>query len=194
LEDGAATAELDDAAQKKAAKYLVVRIRGKNVHISFNEKACAEACKYHGYFAIVSNSEKDTFAALLKYRKREYIEDYFRAAKQNADSTRVRVWDSDTLRGRMFVQFISLCYYEYLSEAVRKLKLTLATDTELPSPQLKLEKKLKSWLENTPIYLQLQWFDAIEGVKISSALKSRRWSTEMTQRDAVYLEKLGVSF
>jgi transposase len=194
LEDGAVLAELDDASQRKAAKYLVIKVRGKTAHIYFNEKACAEARKYHGYFAIVSNSEKDTFAALLKYRKREYIEDYFRSAKQNTDSSRVRVWDSDTLRGRMFVQFVSLCYYEYLSEEVRKLKLTLAADTELSFPRLKLEKKLKSWLENTPIYLQLQWFDAIEGVKISSALKSKRWSTEMTQRDALYLEKLVVFF
>jgi hypothetical protein len=94
----------------------------------------------------------------------EDIEGYFRAAKQNADSTRVRVWDSDTLIGRMFVQFVSLCYYEYLSEEVRKLKLTPAADTERPSDQLKLEKRLKSRLENTPIYLQLQWFDAIKHI------------------------------
>jgi transposase len=165
---------------------------GKTTHINFNEKACAEARKYHGYFSIVSNSEKDTFTALSKYRKREYIEDYFRSAKQNADSARIRVWDADTLRGRMFVQFVSLCYYEYLSEEVRKLKQTLGRDKNLSSTQLKLEKKLKSWLENTPIYLQLQWFDVIESVKISTALKTKRWSTEMTQRDAMYLEKLGI--
>jgi hypothetical protein len=34
-------------------------------------------------------------------RNLEYIEGYFRAAKQNADSARLRVWDSDALRGRM---------------------------------------------------------------------------------------------
>lgn len=194
LEEGTAVADLDSAAQKKVAKYLTMKTRGKTTYIHFNEKACAEARRYHGYFSIVSNSEKDTFTALLKYRKREYIEDCFRAVKQNTDSTRVRVWDADTLRGRMFVQFVSLCYYEHLSEEIRKLKLTLATDKNLTSTRLKLEKKLKSWLENTPIYLQLQWFDAIEGVNISSALKSKRWSTEMIQRDALYLEKLGVVF
>jgi hypothetical protein len=194
LEQGAELSELDESVQKKIAKYLIIKRKGKKQHIYFNEKACAKACKYHGYFAILSNSEKDTFTALSKYRKREYIEGYFRAAKQNADSTRIRVWNSNTLRGRMFVQFVSLCYYEYLSEMIRKLKLTLTTDTKLSSKQQKLEKKLKSWLENTPIYLQLQWFDTIEGIEISSALKSKRWSTEITQRDALYLEKLGVSF
>ena len=28
------------------------------------------------------------------------------------------------------------------------------------------EKKLKTWLNNTPLYLQLQWFDVIEGVEM----------------------------
>jgi hypothetical protein len=47
-------------------------------------------------------------------RKRETIESFFESMKQRADGTRVRVWDTDTLRGRMFVQFVALCYYEYL--------------------------------------------------------------------------------
>jgi Transposase DDE domain len=196
LEEGMSIADLSDAAQKKAKKYFIIRTRGKKTVITFNEKACAKAKKYHGYFTLVSSSEKDTFEALSKYRKREYIENYFRSSKQHADSMRIRVWDADTLRGRMFVQFISLCYYEYLSEAIRKLKVSLGVvngdhDHDLKS-NLDLEKKLKSWLDNTPIYLQLQWFDVIEGVEISSALQSKRWTTELTKRDDLYIEKLGL--
>lgn len=197
IEDGTPKPGLGDAAQKKAEKYLCVKTRGKAVHVTYNEKACAEAKKNHGFFALVSNSEKDAFAALLKYRKREHIEDYFRSAKQQADSSRPRVWDADTLRGRMFVQFVALCYYEYISEAVRKMKLALGRLTGNPAIDTKTridqEKKLRSWLQNTPLYLQLQWFDAIEGVRISSALQTKRWSTETTSRDRLYLEKLGVS-
>lgn len=196
LEEGTSIDDLNDAAQNKVKKYFRIRTWGKNTIISFNEKACAQSKKYHGYFTLVSSSEKDTFEALMKYRKREYIENYFRSSKQHADSMRIRVWDADTLRGRMFVQFISLCYYEYLSESIRKMKLSLGVisgdhDHDLKQ-NLDLEKKLKSWIDNTPIYLQLQWFDAIEGVEISSALQSKRWNTEITKRDNVYLEKLGV--
>ena len=57
---------------------------------------------------------------------------------------------------------------------------------------IEAERKLKSWMENTPIYLQLQWFDTVENVKVSSILTSKRWTTEITSRDALYLEKLGV--
>ena len=138
----------------------------------------------------------DTFEVLRKYRKSEHIEDYFRSSKQHADGMRVRVWDPDTLRGRMFVQFVALCYYEYLSEQVRKMKETLGTPNGDPLHDLKknldLESKLKSWLDNTPLYLQMQWFDVIETVEISTALPTRRFSTEATLRDQLYLERLGV--
>jgi hypothetical protein len=58
---------------------------------------------------------------------------------------------------------------------------------------LALERKLKSWLENSPIYLVLQWFDTIEDVKVSSKLLSKRWTTEITARDKMFLEKIGVT-
>ena len=48
-------------------------------------------------------------------------------------------------------------------------------------------------MENTPVYLQLQWFDTVEEVKVSSELRNKRWNTEITARDALYLEKLGMS-
>ena len=39
----------------------------------------------------------------------------------------------------------------------------------------------------------LQWFDTVEGVKVSSKLLSKRWTTEITKRDQMFLDKLGVS-
>ena len=148
-------------------------------------------------FDLVSNKEKNPFECLRKYHKRETIESFFEAGKQHADGTRVRVWDTDTLRGRMFVQFVSLCYYEYLNEEIRKLKQTLGKESGDAAHDTKAildnELKLKSWLCNTPLYLQLQWFDTVESVDISVKLKSRRWTTEITSRDELYLQKLGVT-
>ena len=161
-----------------------------------NDEAILDASRYHGFFVLVSNKEKEPFECLQKYRKRETIESFFEAEKQHADGTRARVWHTDTLRGRMFVQFVSLCYYEYLSEEIRKLKSSLGIengDTAHDKKEnLKAENKLKSWLNNTPIYLQLQWFDTVEAVDVSVKLKRKRWTTEVTSRDAMYLEKLGV--
>jgi len=197
IEEGATLTELSDSAQSRLEKYLTIRNRGTSVHVAFNEAACGEAKKYHGYFALVSNCEKDAFECLHKYRKRELIESFFESMKQHADGARVRVWDTDTLRGRMFVQFVSLCYYEYLSEEIRKLKESLAKPNGNPKhdskENLELEKKLKAWLGNTPIYLMLQWFDTVENVKVSNKLRSMRWNTEVTARDRMLLDKLGVT-
>ena len=196
LEKGIAAEDLSEAAQNKVSKYLIVKYRGDQISVSFNEEAIAEHNKYHGYFALVSNCEKDAFDCLYKYRRRGTIESFFESGKQKADGKRTRVWSTDCLRGRMFVQFVSLCYYEYLCEELRKLKAVLGKANGNPKHDLKTnldaEKKLLSWLNNNPTYLILQWFDVVEEVHISTKLKSKRWNTETTQRDRMLMEKLGV--
>jgi hypothetical protein len=196
IEDGININDLPKNALKKVVKYLRVKRRGDDIHVSFNEDTCKESKKYHGFFALVSNHEKDPFECLSKYRKRESIESFFQSMKSRADGMRVRVWDTDTLRGRMFTQFVALCYYEYLSEEIRDMKKILGIENGDPahdeSANLSIEKKLKSWLDNSPIYLVLQWFDTVDCVKISSKLASKRWTTEITLRDRMFLKKMGV--
>ena len=196
IEDGASEEELSDSAAEKARKCLHIRHYGSKCTVTFNEKAIAAKKKYHGYFALVSNCEKDPFECLRKYRQRETIEFFFESGKQRADGNRARVWSSECLMGRMFVQFIALCYYEYLSEQLRQIKQSLVSEIADPGNEaaeaLKNKKKLLSWLKNTPVYLTLQWFDAVEEVKVSTKLLSRRWTTEITVRDRLFLEKLGV--
>jgi hypothetical protein len=56
-----------------------------------------------------------------------------------------------------------------------------------------LEKKLKRWLEDSSIHTVLQWFDTVEGVRVSSKLAKKRWTTEITQRDRLFLDVTGSS-
>ena len=194
IEGGTPVNELPESSQNKVSKYMKLRTWGNKTTVTFKDKACQDAYKYHGYFCIISNKEKDCFEALRKYRSRETIESFFESDKQRADGTRTRVWGSDTLRGRMFVQFVALCYYEYFSNQLRLIKPTLGIrDGKHTQHDLEVEDKLKSWMNNTPAYLQLQWFDAVEEVKISSELRSKRWNTEVTERDRLYLTKLGMN-
>ena len=196
IEEGTPEEDLSEAAKEKARKYLHMRHHGSKQTVTFNDKAIAERKKYHGYFALVSNCEKDPFECLKKYRQRETIEFFFESGKQRADGYRTKVWSSECLMGRMFVQFVSLCYYEYLSEQLRQVKQSLALEIADPENEtaqsLKLRKKLLSWLKNTSVYLTLQWFDAVEEVRVSTKLRSKRWTTEITERDRLFLEKLGV--
>lgn len=196
IEGGTPIDELSKSAQEKVKKYMSIRTWGGKTTVSFKDKACQEAYRYHGYFTLVSNREKDCFECLSIYRKRETIESFFESEKQHADGSRTRVWSPDTLRGRMFVQFVSLCYYEYFSEQLLKIKLALGRQNKdhiQTKETVNLEEKLLRWMENTPVYLQLQWFDIVEEVRVSSELRNKRWNTEVTARDMLYLEKLGVS-
>jgi len=196
IEGGVNIEDLSQTAQAKVKKYLSVSQRGSKVTVTFDEAACKEGKKRHGFFALVSNCERNPFECLQKYRKRVTIESFFESMKQRADSTRPRVWEATTLRGRMFAQFVALCYYEYLSNAIRNMKTLLGKTNGDPvhdtAANLAAEKKLKSWLDNSPIYLVLQWFDTVESVKVSSKLTSKRWTTEITSRDQLFLEKLGM--
>lgn len=195
VERGTPEEDISESAAEKIQKFLLVRHYGSRTTVTFNEKAIAAKKKYHGYFALVSNCEKDPFECLRKYRRRETVEFFFESGKQKADGFRTRVWSSECLMGRMFVQFVALCYYEYLSEQLRQIKQSLAADVQSEEDSariLKAKKKLLSWLKNTPVYLTLQWFDVIEEVKVSAKLLSRRWTTEITERDKLFLEKLGV--
>ena len=195
IESGMPLEELSEASQRKACKYLIIKKWGKKISVTSNTKACEDAFRYHGYFVLIANKEKDPFECLRKYRKRETIESFFQAEKQRADGARPRVWNADTLRGRMFLQFVALCYYEYLNDKVRILKQELsdpANNQHKSSVERDLESRLLSWLKNTPLYLQLQWFDTVDGVNVSSELKVKRWSTEITERDQLYLDRLGV--
>ena len=38
----------------------------------------------------------------------------------------------------------------------------------------------------------LQWFDVIEEVCVSNRMVEKRWNTESTQRDRLFLSKLGM--
>ena len=196
IEEGTSEEELSESALEKAHKYLYLRHQGEKCRVTYNEKAIARLKRYHGYFALVSNCEKDPFECLSKYRQRETIEFFFESGKQRADEYRTRVWSSECLMGRMFVQFVALCYYEYLSEQLRQVKESLASEIANPENEttqsVKLKKKLLSWLKNTSVYLTLQWFDAVEEVRVSAKLRSKRWTTEITERDRLFLEKLGV--
>jgi hypothetical protein len=61
-----------------------------------------------GYWVILSDCEKDAKAALEAYRERALVESQFDDMKNDLAMSRVRARGPDTMRGRIFVQFLSL--------------------------------------------------------------------------------------
>jgi transposase len=61
-----------------------------------------------GYWVIITNCEKDCVRALEAYRKRSGVEQSFDDLKNELDMNRLRTHNSDTMRGRVLVQFLAL--------------------------------------------------------------------------------------
>lgn len=189
---------LSSVAQQHADKYLIVE-RGENglaTKVSYNALACSEKEKYLGFFALISDDLDDAFASLREYRQRNHVETFFRSNENVMDGKKLRVWSDAHMRGRMLVNFIALCYCEYYSEAVRKIISGLGVpngEKEHDTGKvLDKEKRLKCWLEDTSVKEQLQWFDVVENVSDSTPVMKERWTAEMTERDRLFLDKLGV--
>lgn len=188
--------EFSDAAQRFIDKYLIIKRRGNKINVALNATNMDERAKYYGLFVLISNHEKDCFDVLSKYRKRERIEEFFKLDKEYVDGYRHRVWNCDTLKGRMLVQFIALGYLSFMYTKIKELKEQLGKPNGDPihdrQDNLKKEKKLLSWLDNQSLHNQLTWFDCTEETTVKTDAGTRRWRTEITSRDRLYLQSLGV--
>ena len=194
VEDG--VEEFTKSAQQKIEQYLVCskKGRGGQLKVGFNDKAIVEATKYFGYFALVSNHAMETFTALEDYRLREKIEEIFAVIKGGLDGARASAWYPDNLRGRQFVQFISLGYHCFLTKKIKEMRAELGKNRSGKTKALvNLENKLKKWLEQRSLAQILDWFDCIETTHVRTVMGNYRWSKESVASDRLFLEYLGVT-
>ena len=187
---------LNEEAQSIADRYLNVTKTKDKVIVTYKKSKVENACKYNGMFALISDYCKTANDGLAFYRKREWIEDYFERFQQCADGNTSRTGDPENLSGRLFVQFIAMCYIEDIHERIREMKKTLGKKNGVPEHDTKenLDKEiaLKRWLQKRSMFRTLAWFDAHDTVEVSSDIRKRRWSTEIIERDRLFLEKLGM--
>ena len=113
--------------------------------------------------------------------------------KGRLDGARPRTWYPDNLRGRQFVQFVSLGYHCFLTKKIKEVQAQLRKNEPGKSKALlKLEKNLEKWIEQRSLAQVLDWFDCIETTQVKTAMGDYRWSTESVARDRLFLEYLGV--
>ncbi len=193
MEDG----EKETALPESARQYFAVFKDHGKTSITLQEEAVAQAKRYHGFFCLAASGEKDAFEALRKYRGKETVDAFFAPERREAEKPRTGVCSPADLQGRLFVQFVALSYFEFYREQLRTLKQTLTEEIAHPqsktdAEELTTKKNLLSWLQSTPVYLTLLWFDVSGEAQVSGKLKSRRWSKEIIERDQLFLESLGV--
>jgi len=109
-EDELESGDMKEANQWAYDAYFTVKITPKRGRKIFRRQDVINTYKTDraGFWVIVSNCEKDAGAALESYRERSTIEQTFDDLKNELDMRRLRTHNSDTMHGRVFVQFLAL--------------------------------------------------------------------------------------
>ena len=180
-------------------KYMVVEYdeHGKIRSVTNRKDAWEKKLKYSGYLILLADQEDDIETALMKFRKREYIEEMIKNFETHVDGDKTRVWDDDTLDGEVLVWFEAVSMHEAYENKINFLKSTLAIPNgEREHDQannLKIERELSHWLHKTSLHNILDHFDAVEYVHLKNKDKEVEWTTEQSKRDLLLLSKIGVT-
>lgn len=113
-----------DGQQALCDKYFIQKstpVRG--VKIEYNEEAIRTNVKNFGYFMLLSNEIKDPSEALAVYRNKDLIEKSFGNLKNRLNMRRTMVTSSESLEGKLFVQFIALIYVSYIHKCMKDNQL-----------------------------------------------------------------------
>jgi transposase len=105
-------------------KYFVVKKTLKNgIQVTTNEKAVEEATRYYGFFALLSNINMDSVAAIEIYRNKDLVEKTFGNIKDRLNQRRTLVSSEHSLNGKLFVVYIGLIYLSYIKKHMQEAEL-----------------------------------------------------------------------
>jgi transposase len=105
--------------------FIVKTTPKRGTKVSFNDEAVRQfMSRYTGFQAILSNAIKDPVKALTVYRNKDVVEKCFDDLKNQLDMKRLRMHSSNTVNGRLFVQFIALIYISALRQEIKTAGLT----------------------------------------------------------------------
>jgi len=110
--------------EKQYAKYFEVKttpVRGTKATPKL--EAIAEAKRYYGYFALLSNEVKESIAALEIYRNKDVVEKAFGDLKGRLNFRRTTVSSEQSLDGKLFVEFVALIYLSFIKKRMQDKNL-----------------------------------------------------------------------
>ncbi len=121
LESGELIAEHQEAYN---AFFVMKTTPKRGVKVSCNTEAMSQYInRYAGFQALLTNSIKNPVESLQIYRDKDVVEKCFDDLKNQLDMKRLRMHSSETVDGRLFIQFVALIYMSALHREMRKADL-----------------------------------------------------------------------
>ncbi len=185
--------------EKFMKKYMTVTCdeKGKICSVSPRKDAWEKTLKYAGYLVLLTDKEDDLESALIKFRKREYIEEMIKNFETHIGGDKTRVWNDDTLDGEVLVWFEAVTMREAYENRVNYLKSTLGMPNgdhaHDQASNLKIERDLSHWLQKKSLHNVLGHFDAVEYVHLKNKSTEVGWITNQSKQDLLFLDKFGVT-
>ena len=103
--------------------FIIEETPKRGCKIQYNNEAIHKhRNRYSGFFVLLSNATKDAVEALRIYRNKDIVENCFDDLKNQLDMKRLRVQNSMTMDGRLFVQFLALIFISVIREKTRSKK------------------------------------------------------------------------
>lgn len=92
----------------------------RGIKVVAKQEVIDEARKNYGYFALISNQEKDPVKALDIYRNKDLVEKAFGNLKERLSLRRLLISSEKALDGKLFVEFVALIYLSYIKKAMQE--------------------------------------------------------------------------
>ena len=155
--------------------------------------------KICGCFALITFKKIPNDEVLRDDRIREKTEEGFQEYKVFHDADPIRSYTDMSLYGRLFCQFIALCYEEFLSRRIREAKAELsqiiATGVHsgtLGGKNLEAEIELLRWLNSMTIKEIFDQLDAYKDSELTIKASDNKRMGSALKRDSMFFELLGM--
>lgn len=84
------------------------------------EKGITDRLNRMGTMILLSNQSMDGKEILYLYRRKDTVEKFFDAVKHELERKRLRIHTQETFEGRLFLDFIALILYAWISKVMRR--------------------------------------------------------------------------
>jgi transposase len=110
---------MNPGREKACRKYYDIKKTPKRgVSFAPRQEVIDEARRNFGFFALLSNVEKEPVEALRVYRSKDLIEKSFADIKDRLNMRRISVSSEENLDGKLFIEFVALIYLSYVKASM----------------------------------------------------------------------------
>lgn len=108
---------------KKVKKYFKIKRVGKVFALKRKREEIIKTIKKMGYMILLSVRNMKREEIIFLYRNKDGVEKCFDKIKNELDSNRLKVHSQEAMEGRLFIIFITIILYSWISKVMREKKL-----------------------------------------------------------------------